>query len=398
MRTVILNWSKGENDPFSFFSRQWQRRLQSAGHEAHIIAMDDVAVATLMALCTQAPIDLAFCWQGVGSTLTPAGAAKTVWELLRIPLICFHADHPAYNPANHQQSSAYLVHIYGERSFADAANRIVVRDWPALHNLQPNLFERETELPEFSGDFFVLSKNIRELAELRAGWQARYDAPTYALMAHIAEAIEAAYFDGNVVNHHQVIVEHLPPAMRDNFRSESPLPIVVDFVVNLSRELDPVHRNVAATFIVEALPDTPIHIYGRGWDRYAARGNPQHRFLPAQTLEQSAHHYESNFGILDVAPANDMLHDRTFRAIQVGAGFLLSSSWYRRTPGRMKFADLFFGGKAEELARKVAAVQADPIAHRKRCETFGAQLHASMPSTSSFLEEIARQLEARSLR
>lgn len=398
MRVVILNWLGGENDPFSFFSRLWQHRLQSEGHEAHIVSVDGVTVPTIVALHNQAPIDMAFCWQGIGSAFVPGGFTQTIWELLRIPLICLHADHPSYNPANHQQSSPFLLHIYAEESFATAANQTIPRDWPALHGLYPNLFVRDPSPREFSGDHFVLSKNIRELADMRSAWKARFDAPTYALLADIAAAIEAAYVDGNVVNHHQVIVDHLPPAVRENLESGTPLPAVVEFLATISRELDAVHRNVAATFILDALPETPIHIYGRGWDRYVARENGAHRFFPAQSLAESEHHYQSQFGILDVAPSNDMLHDRTLRALQCGAGFLLSSSWYRRTPGSMKYADLFFGGNAEELSRKVAIVQADPVAHRARCAAFGARLETGMPTPAAFLEDVERHLVARSLR
>lgn len=398
MRIVILNWSEGENDPFTYFSHLWQRRLQGEGHTVFIVPVDAATMQTVNLLHQQAPVDLAFCWQGVGSTFVPAGFSQTVWELLRIPLVCLHADHPSYNPANHQQSSPFLLHVYGEAAFAEAANRTIPRAWPALQGLYPRLFGLDEPHAQFSGEFFVFSKNIQDLPEIRDEWRARYDAQTITLLSAAADAIEATYLQGNVVNHHQVILEHAPPLIREQILSGQPVPLATQFMHDFSRELDRVHRNVAAAFVVDVLDDVPLRIHGRGWERFKARGNPRHEFLPADRVENSGPHYQSEYGILDVASSNDMLHDRTWRALQHGAGFLLSSAWQKGAPIRDGFDDLFFGGHADELRRKVAIVQHDPAAHRQRCAAFGARLIASTPPTSWFLEQFEQHVRARSLR
>jgi hypothetical protein len=398
MRMIILNWSEGENDPFTYFSRLWQRRLHEAGHTALIVPVDAATMQTVNLLHQQARVDLAFCWQGVGSTFVPAGYTQTVWEILRIPLVCLHADHPSYNPANHQQSSPYLLHIYGEAAFADAANRTIARTWPALHGIYPRLFGLDEVHAEFAGEFFVFPKNVQELPEIREEWRTRYDAQMLGMLSAAADAIERTYREGNVVNHHQVIFEHAPPLIREQVLSGNPVPLATQFMHDFSRELDRVHRNVAATFVVNALEQVPLRVYGRGWDRFKARGNPRHEFLPADRVEHSEHHYQSQFGILDVASSNDMLHDRTWRALQHGAGFLLSSAWQKGAPIRNGFDDLFFGGDPDELTRKAAIVQADPEAHRERCAAFGARLVASTPPTSWFLEQFEQHLLTRSLR
>jgi hypothetical protein len=398
MRIVILNWSGGENDPFTHFSRLWQRRLLEAGHKAYIIPLDAAVLPTVVALHQQAPVDLAFCWQGVGSTLVPGGHTQTLWELLRIPLVCLHADHPTYQPANHQQSSPFLLHLYGELSFAKAANQLIARDWSALHGFYPNLFAMDEPHEEFTGDYFVLSKNIQDLAAIRAEWATRYESSVVVLLSAAASAIERAYLDGNLINHHQVILEHAPAPIREQIASGAPAEPASRFMADFTRELDRIHRIVAATFILDALPQVPIRVHGRGWEQFRARGNPLHEFLPADTVEQSGHHFRSQFGILDVAASNDALHDRTLRALRHGAGFLLSSNWKRGTQIRRDFPDLFFGGDADDLARKVAKVQADPAAHRACCTAFGERLCSYLPSTTSFLGRVEEQLVIRGLR
>lgn len=398
MRIIILNWTEGENDPFSFFSRGWQKSLQAEGHDVHVVPLDVRTVLTVAELHQQQPIDLAFCWQGLGSDFVPDGFTQNLWELLRIPLVCLHADHPSYNPRNHQQSSKFLLHLYGEPTFADAANKGIARDWPALFGFYPNIFAYDAPPVEFSGDYFVLAKNIQDVESILDEWRAKCDGPSYALLSKTAEAIAAAYFDGNRVNHHSIIFEHLPAPIRNQILSGNPSDAATDFQFHFSRELDRVHRNVAATFIVDALPHVPLRVYGRGWERYEARGNPLHQYFPAETAERSGFQYQSQYGILDVAPANDLLHDRTFRALHVGAGFLMSSAWKRGGSLPDEFGDLFFGGDAAELARKVDMVMADPAAHRRRCAAFGAWLQPNSRSTALFLDEVERHIAMRGLR
>jgi hypothetical protein len=398
MHIIILNWTEGENDPFTFFSTMWQRCLEAEGHDVRIVPLDVRTILTIAELHTEHAIDLAFCWQGLGSALVPDGFTQTLWELLRIPLVCLHGDHPSYNPANHQQSSAFLLHLYGEPIFADAANSGIPREWPALFGILPNIFGDDDPFSEFTGDYFVLAKNIQDLESIRDEWKVRCDQRSYTLLCETASAIAAAYFDGNRVNHHEVIVAHLPVDIRNQIRSGTPSMEAVDFHFRFSREVDRIHRNVAATFIVDTLADVPLRIYGRGWDRFKARGNPRHEFRPAQTVQQSGDQYRSQFGILDVASSNDLLHDRTFRALHHGAGFLISSAWQRGTPIHEEFSDLFFGGVADELIRKVDLVQRNPAAHRLRCAAFAAQIRSAPRATAAFLMEIESQLALRSIR
>lgn len=398
MRIAILNWSGGENDPFTYFSREWQQRLASLGHDVHVIPLDVQTILAVAEMHQDAPIDLAFCWQGVGSTLVPDGFTQTLWELLRIPLVCLHADHPCYNPLNHQQSSAFILHLYGPASFANAANRLMQREWPAIAGIYPTLFELASETAPFDGEWFVLAKNIQDPESIRHEWRARCDAPTAALLNGIADAIDQAYRDGNVINHHDVIFAFAPAPLRARILSTDPDPEASDIMWRLTRELDRVHRNVAATFILDALPEVPIRIYGRGWERFQARGNPNHEFFAADTAKRSGYQYQSAYGILDVAASNDMLHDRTSRALQAGAGFLLSSSFHRGTPLEAPFGDLFFGGDPVELVRKVDVVRRDPAAHRARCAAFGAALMELSLPTHVFLEHIEQHIQLRALR
>lgn len=370
MRFVILNWSGGENDPFTFFSEQLARRLRALGHQAQIVPMDGSVGKTIYEAHSTVGVDMAITWQGIGSDLTPAGSPRTIWEMLQIPLLCLHGDHPCYNPQNHHQGSPYLLHLYPSDSFADAANRLIRGQWPGHVMVTPIWFTPPDEPLTFEGDYFVFPKNLHHLDDIREEWRARVDPSVYPLLDRLAHAIETAYLTGNSVNHHEVILNELPRPAADLVRAGCADDAINKLVLTLSLELDRVHRNVAAAFVLDTLTDTPIRIYGRGWQRYAVRGNPLHEFRPGLNLADSRGQFSSSYGILDVAPSNDTLHDRTLRAMLFSSGFLISSAWRRTEPIHQEHAGLFFNGNPDELRARVAAIRDDPVAHRERVRSF----------------------------
>lgn len=376
MRIIILNWSEGENDPFSYFNQQFRQQLVDLGHEVHIVPLNALLGSTLQLIQAAAPVDLVFTWQGLGSMIGDASSGQTLWEQLGIPLVCLHGDHPCYNPANHQQTSLHVMHLYTVSAFARDANRLIARKWPALFEEIPSFFVAPEALPEFQGDFFVLPKNLTDTVETRRRWKQICDAPTYRMLCAGADAIEQAYRNGNDRDHHEVILDALAAPIPKTVRSGRANGKVADLVFQLGRELDQVHRNLAAEFVLESLPDVPIRVYGRGWDRFASRGNPQHTFHPFDHVAQGDWQYRSTYGIIDIAPHRSSLHDRTLRAMRHGAGFLTSSSWRRDEPIHREFAGLFFAGDANALAAKADAVRNDPDAHRARVQMFAGVFDA----------------------
>lgn len=141
MRIAILNWSGGENDPFSYFSGNLQRRLRELGHDAIILALDDGFATALHTAHEASPVQLAFAWQGIGSEVRRTGDTATLWERLGIPVVCHHGDHPCYNPPNHVQSSPNLIHLYACASFAKAANLLIRGPFPGLVDPIPNFLD-----------------------------------------------------------------------------------------------------------------------------------------------------------------------------------------------------------------------------------------------------------------
>jgi hypothetical protein len=177
--------------------------------------------------------------------------------------------------------------------------------------------------------------------------------------------------------------------------TEDPInPLVAELVFRYMRELDRVHRNVAAAFVLETLPDTPIHVIGRGWKRFREQRNPRHQFFAFEQVAHGAAQFGSNFGIFDIAPSCEALHDRCSRAMRSGTGFLISSSWKAGSAVHEDFQDLFFDGTPGRLESRVAAVRSDPDRHRSRVRAFSAMYDALIPF-GAFLTAVVAEMRRR---
>jgi hypothetical protein len=387
VRIAILNWSGGENDPFSYFSGNLQRRLQELGHDAIILALDAGFATALHTAHEASPVHLAFAWQGIGSEVRRTGDTATLWERLGIPVVCHHGDHPCYNPPNHAQSSPNLIHLYACASFAKAANLLIRGPFPGLVDPIPNFLDPVPPPAVFGDACFVFPKNLDHPDQLREGWRARYDAAGYALLKAGADAIEAAFRRGRPVDHHALILEALPAPVRAVVEAGEADADLAGGVLLIASELDRVYRNTASRFIVDTLDEVPLRIYGRGWDRHRARGNPRHEYRDFDRVADGTTQFHTAYGILDVAPSTDMLHDRTWRAMRQGAGFLLCSSWQASEPLHDDFAALFFSGDPEALRSRVEDVQRDPEAHRARVRAF-TEAYDARHRLSDFLDRV----------
>lgn len=396
MQIILLNWAAGENDPFTYFNEQLQRQLEGLGHAVYIVPLDGPVSSTIEAIHSAVHIDLAFTWQGIGSALRLSGRNATIWELLGIPLACLHGDHPCHCLQNHQQSSRHLLHLYGCMSFTRDANRLIQREWPAAHEPMFNLFSPPVEAVQFVGDYFVFPKNLRNVDETRRAWKVGCEATTYRLLSAGADAIVQEFHSGNVVNHHELILDFLPGSIAEAVRAGQADRASIARHLRILRELDHVHRNVAAAFVIDSLPDVPIHVYGRGWEHFSARGNPNHVFRPFDRVAQGDSQFHSAFGIFDVSPVNDSLHDRTLRAMRIGAGFLTGTSWRQGEEIHDEFADLFFSGTVSDLETKVRLVRNDPDAHRERTRRFSVAYDELLP-LDHFIGRITRLAAQRGL-
>lgn len=395
MSIVILNWQGGENDPFTYFSNCMKTAFERMGRPAHIVHVDDAMTNRLIEL-DEHGIDFVLAWQGVGLRLGSTDAdPATVWDQLEIPILCYHGDHPCHMPLNHKAMSPWTQHIYGTGSFARFANTHFPRKHSATFMPTPAWFTDGVK-GQFAGDFFVFPKNLDDVGTIMDNWHAQPARLVTRFLLDGADAIIGEFRNGNRTSHHDLIdamldEETMAALCADLQTSE----MAVRFHVHM--QLDKIHRNAVSEHVVNDLQDVPLKIYGRGWERYKGRQNPHHEFLAFDAMSDNAFQFASRYGIVDVAPIHDGLHDRTLRAMNNRSSFLMGSNWPYETFLGGDYGDLFFDGAPGALRARAERVMQSPEAHRDQCRDFARhyQQQFSLFNFVKHLEELSEMVRAR---
>lgn len=395
MSIIILNWSNGENDPFTYFSECLKRGFESMGRPTRIINTDGPFVRDLVEASAKG-VEFAFAWQGLGATVGSSDTnTTTLWDQLRIPLLCYHGDHPCHMPGNHRAVSSWIRHVYAAPSFAHFANTHIPRSSAGTF-FQPPVWFADGVKGRFEGDYFVLPKNIDDLDETLNSWQHVSQRRAAAFLLEAADSIIGEFRNGNRRNHHDIIAAMLTPETMAMLCEELDNRSELAVRMHVHALLDKIHRNAIAEHVVTELKDVPLKIYGRGWDRFKRMGNPRHEFLSFDSMSDNAFQFASSYGILDVAPVRDTLHDRTYRALGNKAGFLMGSDWQYELFLGGDYGDLFFDGAAGALRAKAEQVMQSPHAHREQCSDFARHYRQqfSLFSFVKYLESLGETVRA----
>ncbi|MGY8710064.1 hypothetical protein RAD16_30385 [Bradyrhizobium sp. 18BD] len=393
MSIVILNWQGGEYDTFTYFNTCMKQSFERMGRPTQIVNLGNQVLQELSEL---RGIDFVFTWQGLGSQL---GATETnpvtVWDHLKVPLLCYHGDHPCQMILNHMAASRWTRHIYATPSFAMFANTYIPRTSVATFLPTPNWFPDGVK-SRFEGNFFVFPKNINDLDVTLDGWRKAPQRRMAGFLLAAADAIISEFRNGNRTNHHDIIDAMLNAEVMAALRGELDNAPELSVRFHVHMMLDKVHRNTIAEHVINELEDVPLKIYGWGWERFRLRNNPHHEFLPFDTMSDNAFQYASQYGILDVAPIHDALHDRTLRAMGNRAAFLIGSDWPYETFLGGDYGDLFFDGADGALRAKAERVMQSPEAHRMRCRDFAQhyQQHFALFNFLKYLEGVSATIRA----
>lgn len=368
MRTVILSWNGGENDPFSVMNAALAHHLTSCGKDVEIIEFSDEDWIVRIADLREDGIDFVLTWQGLGSAaeVQVEQGRQSFWEFIRVPLICIHGDHPAHSPLNHQLESRFCFHLYSDPEFAHYSNRHFRRtrsagliDMPALHHEPPLNWPTD--------DCFVMAKNIADPVDIEEAWRQRFDEAFFEYHMAVVEALRAKIDREAQVDVHRAIDEFLGEAVIAEIMADSGPGVFHEF----HSRMDYYARNYRSVRALAAMKECPVTIYGRGWERIAQTAPRAHTFRPGLSMAESQPLFYARFGIVDISPAR-VLHDRTLRAMANGTAFLSSAAPSDLFHDSERFSGLFFSIGSNDLPEKCAAVMADPAGHRDLAQDFGA--------------------------
>lgn len=369
IKSVILNWNAGENDPFSVVNATIAQHFRACGKNVEVIEITASDWPERLLELVPSGVEFAFTWQGLGSSTAVGEPRQSLWDSIRVPLICLHGDHPSHMPLNHQLESRYCIHLYTNAEFARYSNRHFRRarsasviDIPQLH--------REPRLGRRTGDYFVVAKNIDDPLGTEQRWRLQLDKPVFEAYMIAAETLKSRLTRESYVEMHDVldvlIAEHHPEWLSS--------PANLGGYHQYHSQLDHYMRSYKTVAAVNALREFPLRVYGRGWDRMAQVAPASHVFEPGRKMANSQDLYYTRFGLIDVSPSKG-LHDRTRRAMVNAGAFLSSASLEDSFADIERFDRLFFSFRGDELPGKCAAVLGDPEQHLSLAQEFAHTYH-----------------------
>jgi hypothetical protein len=311
MKILLIHWQMAENNPFEFFNTELSLQFKALGCIVSTLVFDDNFADKIT---NYEDLDLAISWQGVASNICTDDGCN-IWEKIKVPLVCLHGDHPCHKPANHSADSVFVHHIYTAPSFAKYSNTYFKRSRPAIFQMLPNFFRLKNDHHSSSGDFFVLPKNLDSVSETLSKWGTSLRPTTSQFLIEAAQVIMDDYDKNAFIDHHATVDTLLTNEVFDRLKSDNNVTDELALFHDLHKSLDKIYRNYASEKVIEDLSDFPLKVVGRGWDKYIKRANKRHEFLDFDSVASGDWQFSSSYGIVDIAPAADSLHDRFFRAL-----------------------------------------------------------------------------------
>jgi hypothetical protein len=297
-RNILAFVGENENGILRMWSHAFMDLLAPAGYRGHVIELADPSwVERFSAVAAEG---VAFAWgcAGIGSRLDNAG--QCVWDVLRVPFIAVHADHPSQMPRNHRVASRWVANGY----FFDehlAYQRAYIRA-PQLSlrlpiGVLPNPLRDATPWSrrEHRMVFVKTGQDPRSFRQLWETWPRRLRA---VIENASAEALKRDTGD-------------IGPLVLAAFDAEGiSVEERVAFLNAVVNQVDHYVRGVHSTWMVEALCKRPVLIIGRGWD-HVDKANARARFHAAVDATQLKGLYASSQMIVNTTPNfGSGLHER----------------------------------------------------------------------------------------
>jgi hypothetical protein len=370
MKVIILNWSEGENDPFTFFSTSLAKIFIRCGKTVEVLEITDKTWPERIYQIDQTEgVEFVYTWQGISTNSLLSDELTNVWDRIKVPIISFHGDHPSYKPDNHRLDNPNSIHLYAHPDFARYANRHFRRNSGACLIDFPRIYAEEL-LPLAKDQCFNFVKNIKHTDDIEATW--RKELPTEAARVYqsVGEILKYLIDSEKYVEIHDVM-DALILSEQWTWINEAVNPGILH---HYHSELDYYVRSYRSMRALDQLRDIPVHIYGRGWDKYKSNASKQWRFFDGIDMAESQKLYYNQYGIIDISPSK-RLHDRAMRAMANGQSFLSSALLDDSFEDLSPYESIFFDFRKDNLRDHCERVMADPDAHRVVSKQFANHYH-----------------------
>ena len=119
---LILDGSTAYNS-IGIFNRELARVVRSGGLDVFMLNIDDPEAfnSQLRHVMVDYPERIAMClsFSGFGVELGDTSGNGNLWQRLKIPMLSFMLDHPAYYLSRHKSPSSAVMRVYPNRDFLE---------------------------------------------------------------------------------------------------------------------------------------------------------------------------------------------------------------------------------------------------------------------------------------
>lgn len=395
MKIIILNWTKGNNDPFTYGNNLIAQYLQENGRPARVLDIETPNLANALQAEKETGIDFVLTCQGFGSDFQIAGKDNkqvSMWSHLGIPLICVHADHPSIMPDHHTLESPLCKHLYYDEDACLFSNQYFRSAISASMTCTCPLdvYSPSAEKPE--GKYFVLMKNLEHPDALEKQWKTMLSPAFFAFFMRVVEQVKALVLTStHFVDFHAILDKAIADdaTMRALHHKENHHALFL-----WHRHLDLYVRHFKSVELLKRLREYPVRVFGKGWDIEKAKANNNHTFHDGVDMAASKKLYYSEYGILDVSPFRG-LHDRSLRAIYNRTAFLSDADISRKFPGFPDYAEVFYNFSGETLEARCENIMRNPQKYRDLAIAFSKEYQIVNPA-NEFVKSL--DIHAQSMR
>ena len=355
---LILDGSTAYNS-IGMFNRELARVVRGAGLDVFFLNIDDADAfnSGLRQVMNDYPERIAMClsFSGFGVELGDTSGAGNLWQRLKIPMLSFMLDHPAYYLSRHRTPTPAIMRVYPNRDFLEfhrdhvkSPHRTTYLPFGAMtYGRQPKKrAPKKGETP-----LIVFPKTGFNPATLRDPWK---------FLPRIMQKVlndSVDHYWGETPRSGAVSPSVLAAADANGIELRNDLILFTFFTTFV----DDYIRKSKSDILARKLLPLPVKIYGVGFD-HLDTSNARAEILPPVDYDKLIDIFGESMAIVSMNQnIDDECHDRPYSAFGTGAMPVsdINPWWAKNYPDLLPYSYDFRG---REVAGAIEKIIADPEA------------------------------------
>lgn len=314
----------------------------------------------------------AFSFSGFGIELGNEQPDGNIWQQVKIPVITWMLDHPAYILQRHAFHVPVLARLYTSKDFIDFKTKYVKTPGRTIHArfgalTQGRIAERR-EPKKGEKPLIILPKKLANVESFKAKWQ---QLPVL-LQRVIHDAVD--HYWGDTGRGEGVAPSVLAAAQASGLELQCDLPLLCYLIA----QLDQYFRHLKTHLLVSEVLKLPIRVYGNDANDHELAGTKA-EWLPSIDYGDLMNEYRKALAVISMNPnVSDGCHDRNYSAFGVGALPISDTNpwWEENFPELQSYSYNF---KDKSVTSVIEGVLADPYSAAEMAWSVGNRVRTERP-------------------